>query len=94
MDHGLTNIQNIGAALSQNAGDGRCQTRTVFAGNVYQDNFAQGAPPLWKKTAFYALSVTAGHSERFAASGSLAILRGNFSKRAVLSEPAHASKNR
>jgi hypothetical protein len=80
--------------LGQYAGNGRSETRTIFAGDVYQDNFAQGAPPQWKKTAFYSLSVTAGHSERFAATGSLAILRPNFSKRAVLSEPAHASKNR
>ncbi|GEM_PF-7119575 len=90
----MTNIQDIHATLSQNASNGRGKTRTVKTCDVYQDNFAQAAPPQWKKTAFYSLSVTAGHSERFAASRSLAILRPNFSKRAVLSEPAHASKNR
>jgi hypothetical protein len=30
----------------------RSQTRTVAASDVYQDDFAQGAPPQWKKTAF------------------------------------------
>jgi hypothetical protein len=90
VDHRLTNVQNVHATLGKDTGDGRSQTRTVKAGDVYQDDFAQGAPPQWKKTAFYSLSVTTGHSERFATPGSLAILRGNFSKRAVLCEPAHA----
>src|SRR5471030_385838 len=93
VDHRLTNVENVHAALCQDAGDSRSETRTVLTGDVYQDNFAQGAPPQWKKTAFYSLSVTAGHRERFAATGSLAILRGNFSERAVLCEPAHARQN-
>jgi hypothetical protein len=78
MDHGLTNIQNIDATVGQHTRNGSRETRAVFTGDVYQDNFAQGAPPQWKKTAFYSLSVTTGHSERFAATGSLAILRPNF----------------
>jgi len=94
MNHRLTDVENVHAAFGQHTGDGRSEAGTVCTGDVYQDDFAQGAPPQLKKTAFYALSVTAGHSQRFAATGSLAILRPNFTKRAVLSEPAHASKNR
>ena len=71
------------------------QTRAIFTGDVYQDNFAQGAPPGWKKTAFYPLSVTIGHSQRFDALGPVAILRVNFTdQEPSASEPAHASKNR
>lgn len=92
VDHRLTDVENVHTTLGQNAGNGRSQTGTIFAGDVYQDNFAQGAPPRWKKSAFYPLSVTIGHSQRFAGLGPVAILRVNFTdKRAELSEPAHAS---
>jgi hypothetical protein len=94
VNHCLTNIENVHATLGKHPGDGCGETGTVLTCDVNQDNFAQGAPPQWKKTAFYPLSVTIGHRQRFAATGSLAILRGNFSKRAVLCEPAHARQNR
>ncbi|BFT60915.1 hypothetical protein PMm318_A16740 [Pseudomonas moorei] len=42
-------------------------------------------PRKWKKTAFYPLSVTIGHRERFAGLDPVAILRVNFTdKRAEL----------
>ncbi|KPB91640.1 Unknown protein sequence [Pseudomonas syringae pv. maculicola] len=52
MDHRLTDVENVHATLSQDAGDSRSETWTVDTGDVNQDNFAQGAPPQWKKTAF------------------------------------------
>jgi hypothetical protein len=52
VNHRLTNIKNVHAALGEYPSDGRGETRTVFTGNVYQDDFVQGAPPQWKKTAF------------------------------------------
>ncbi|MNC54525.1 hypothetical protein D3C75_1040110 [compost metagenome] len=95
MDNRLADVENVHTTLGQNAGDGRGETRTIFTCDVNQDDFAQGAPHLWKKSAFYPHSVTIGHSQRFAGSGVLAILRSNFTdKRAALCEPAHASKKR
>jgi hypothetical protein len=92
VDHRLANIENVHATLGEHTGNGCGKTWAILAGDVNQDNLAQGAPRSWKKTAFYLLSVTIGHSERFADHGSLAILRSNFTdKRAELSEPAHAS---
>jgi hypothetical protein len=52
VDHRLTNIENIHPTLGKHPGNGRSETRTVFTSDVYQDDFAQGAPPQWKKTAF------------------------------------------
>ncbi|RMN53866.1 hypothetical protein ALQ58_05440 [Pseudomonas syringae pv. apii] len=52
VDHRLTDVENVHATLSQDAGDSRSETWTVDTGDVNQDNFAQGAPPQWKKTAF------------------------------------------
>ncbi|KIH85665.1 hypothetical protein UCMB321_0641 [Pseudomonas batumici] len=83
------------SSLCQHASNGCGQTRTVLSTDADQDDFAQSAPPLVKKNAFYPLSLTIGHSQRFAGLGPLAILRVNFTdKRAALSEPAHASQNR
>jgi hypothetical protein len=90
MNHCLTNIENVHATLGEYTSDGRSETGTVRTGDVNQDDFAQGAPPQWKKTAFYPLSMTVGHRERFAANRSAVILRGNFTERAVLCEPAYA----
>jgi uncharacterized membrane protein affecting hemolysin expression len=78
VDHGLADVENGHATLGQNTGNGCGKTRTVNTGDVNQDNFAQSAPPSWKKTAFYPLSVTIGHSQRFAGLGPVAILRVNF----------------
>jgi hypothetical protein len=95
VDHGLADVENGHATLGQNTGNGCGKTRTVNTGDVNQDNFAQSAPPSWKKTAFYPLSVTIGHSQRFAGLGPVAILRVNFTdQEPSASEPAHASKNR
>lgn len=95
VDHRLANVENVHTTLGQNAGNGGGETRAIFTGDVNQDNFAQGAPPGWKKTAFYPLSVTIGHSQRFAGSRAVAILRVNFTdQEPSASEPAHASKNR
>ena len=95
MHHRQADVENVHTTLGQDAGNGCGETRSVFTRDVDQDNFAQSAPPGWKKTAFYPLSVTIGHRERFAGLGPVAILRVNFTdKRAELSEPAYASQNR
>jgi hypothetical protein len=52
VDHRLTDIENVHPALGEHAGDGSRETRTVFTCDVNQDDFAQGAPQQWKKTAF------------------------------------------
>ncbi|GFM80980.1 hypothetical protein PSCICN_16720 [Pseudomonas cichorii] len=52
MDHRLTNIEDVHAPLGKNASNGRSETRTVDTSDVNQDDFAQGAPQQWKKTAF------------------------------------------
>ena len=78
MDHRLADVENVHTTLGQNPGNGGGQTWPVFPRDVNQDNFAQSAPPGWKKTAFYPLSVTIGHSQRFAGLGPVAILRVNF----------------
>ena len=95
VDHCLADVENVHTTLGQDAGNGCGETRSVFTRDVDQDNFAQSAPPGWKKTAFYPLSVTIGHSQRFAGQGPVAILRVNFTdQEPSASEPAHASKNR
>ena len=43
MDHRLANIEDIHPALGQHAGDGGSQTGTIFAGDIDQDDFAQGS---------------------------------------------------
>jgi len=78
MDGGLTDVENIHTIAGQYTGNGRSETRTIFTGDVYQDDFAQGTPPFAKKNAFYPLSVTIGHRQGFAVSGLLAILRTNL----------------
>ncbi|RMO16054.1 hypothetical protein ALQ47_05300 [Pseudomonas cichorii] len=52
VDHRLTDIEDVHATLGKNAGDSRSETRTVDTSDVNQDDFAQGAPQQWKKTAF------------------------------------------
>jgi hypothetical protein len=52
VNHRLTNIQNVHPTLGKDPSDGRSETRTVYTGDVNQDDFAQRAPPQWKKTAF------------------------------------------
>lgn len=95
VDYRLADVENAHTTLGQDTGNGCCETRSVKTCDVYQDNFAQSAPPGWKKTAFYPLSVTIGHSQRFAGSRPVAILRVNFTdQEPSASEPAHASKNR
>ncbi|CAI8736232.1 NAD-specific glutamate dehydrogenase [Pseudomonas sp. IT-194MI4] len=49
VDHRLTDVENVHTTLGQNAGYGRSQTRTVDSRDVYQDDFAQGAPPQVEK---------------------------------------------
>ncbi|MNT05818.1 hypothetical protein D3C72_1404570 [compost metagenome] len=49
VDHRLTDVENVHTTLGQNAGNGRSQTRTVDSRDVYQDDFAQGAPPQVEK---------------------------------------------
>jgi hypothetical protein len=49
VDHRLTNVENVHTTLGQNTGNGRSQTRTVDSRDVYQDDFAQGAPPQVEK---------------------------------------------
>ncbi|WP_369683768.1 hypothetical protein [Pseudomonas costantinii] len=78
MNHRLTDVENVHTTLGQNTSNGCGKTRAVNTSDVYQDNFAQSAPPGWKKIAFYPLSVTTGHSQRFAGSRPVAILRVNF----------------
>ena len=95
VDHSLADVENVHTTLGQNTGNGGGKTWAVLPSDVNQDNFAQGAPPGWKKTAFYPLSVTIGHSQRFAGPRPVAILRVNFTdQEPSASEPAHASKNR
>ena len=95
VDHRLADVENVHTTLGEDTGNGCGETRSVKTCDVDQDNFAQSAPPGWKKTAFYPLSVTIGHSQRFAGHGPVAILRVNFTdQEPSASEPAHASKNR
>ncbi|MNE44267.1 hypothetical protein D3C80_1384870 [compost metagenome] len=44
VDHRLADIEDIHPALGQHTGNCGSQTGTVFAGNIDQDDFAQGAP--------------------------------------------------
>ncbi len=60
MDNRLTDVENVHTTLRQYAGNGCGETRTVSTCDVNQDDFAQSAPPLVKKVAFYPLSVTIG----------------------------------
>lgn len=46
VDHGLADVENVHPILRQHAGDGGGQARTVLAGDVDQDDIAQGAAPL------------------------------------------------
>jgi len=49
VDHRLADVENVHTTLGQNTGNGGGQTWPVFPRDVNQDNFAQSAPPGWKK---------------------------------------------
>src|SRR3546814_3377632 len=95
VNHRLTNVENVHTTLGQNAGNGRSQTRTVTASDVYQDDFAQGAPPQVEKNRI--LPTFSDHrapSVLCRSWGCRYTARQFHGQRDELSEPAHASQNR